>query len=132
MGVFVHMKKSEIKKLDILWSEAVKIAAGNKCLVCGKTKYLNSHHFYSRSNQSVRWAIENGCSLCSGHHTLCNNSAHKAPADFVEFMIEERGEKWLADLRVKKNTIRKQFYEEVRQELEDFIADYLAHHNCHH
>lgn len=118
------MKKKEITKLDILFSEAVKIESGHKCLMCGKTTHLNCHHFYSRSSQSVRWHIPNGVALCSGHHTLSNNSAHKAPADFVDFMVNERGEKWLDDLREKKNTITKQFFEEVKQDLEDFIADY--------
>ena len=118
------MKKNEIKMLDKLWSEAVKIAAGNKCEKSGKTRYLNSHHFYSCSNQSVRWYIPNGVCLTSGNHTLCNDSAHKAPADFVEYMIEQRGEEWLNELRVRKNTIKKQFFHEVKEYLDDFIADY--------
>ena len=118
------MKKKQIEILDALFSEAVKLSAGEKCLVCGKTTYLNCHHFFSRSSQSVRWHIPNGVSLCSGHHTLCNDSAHKAPADFVEFMIKERGEKWLEDLRAERNIIKKQFFEEVKGELKDFIADY--------
>jgi len=33
-------------------------------------------------------------------------------------------EERIKDLRVRRNTIKKQFFEEVKQELEDFITDY--------
>jgi len=118
------MKTSDITKLDKLWSEAVKLIGGNKCLRCGRITTLNSHHFYSKSNQSTRWDIDNGVCLCVAHHVFGTDSAHKAPADFVDFMIEERGQEWLDALRIRKNTIRKQFYEEVKHELEDIILDY--------
>ena len=111
------MKKSPIKKrkksdkkkkqdrCDALWSELVKRYAGHKCEMCGKTQYLNSHHIFSRSNFSVRWDTSNGVCLCSGHHVLCNDSAHKAPADFVEWVKKYRGEDWYEDLRVKAKDI---------------------------
>ena len=71
------------KKLDDAWAKLVKLKAGNKCEYCGKTDRLNSHHVYSRSNRSVRWDIDNGYSLCVGHHVFGNFSAHKSPLDFA-------------------------------------------------
>jgi hypothetical protein len=91
--------KSITKQLDDLWAEAVKIKAHNKCEMCGRITYLNSHHIFSRSNYSVRWDVENGVCLCAGHHVLCNDSAHKAPADFIEWIKGKRGGRWYGSLR---------------------------------
>jgi len=66
-----------------------------------KTKYLNSHHIFSRNNYSVRWNPSNGVCLCAGHHVLCNFSAHKAPLEFAEWLKEKRGKKWYEQLRKK-------------------------------
>jgi len=97
-------KKSQIKKVDDLWSLLVKAKAKNRCEVCGKQSPLNSHHIFSRSNKSVRWNDNNGVCLCVGHHVFGNFSAHKAPADFIEWIKEVRGEEWYKELRKKANT----------------------------
>jgi len=86
-------------KLDKLWAQVVKLRAGNRCEMCGKTGRLNSHHIYSRSNLRVRWHIPNGVCLCAGCHALGNYSAHKAPADFMDWLEEERGTAFLDKLR---------------------------------
>lgn len=96
------------KKRDSNWSYMVKELAGNKCEYCGKTEYLNSHHIFSRSNHAVRWYLPNGICLCSGHHTLKSDfSAHKTPADFVEWIKEYRGMEWYEDLRMRARTVAK-------------------------
>jgi hypothetical protein len=42
--------------------------------------------------------------LCVGCHTFSSKfSAHKTPAEFVEWAIERRGEEWYDDLKVRKN-----------------------------
>jgi len=94
-------KKKHQEAADKLWAELVKLRALGKCEMCGTTSYLNSHHIFSRDNRSVRWDVSNGVCLCAGHHALCNNSAHKAPADFVEWIKDRRGLDWYEDLRVK-------------------------------
>lgn len=106
--------KSWITYLDNLWRDLVKKNAGNKCEMCGKTQYLNCHHIFSRSRKSVRWDENNGVCLCAGHHTLCNDSAHKAPADFIEWIKGKRGEKWYQDLRIRANTPQKPDYEALK------------------
>jgi len=97
------------KQLDKIWAEIVKDRAGNKCerKTCKKTTYLNAHHIFSRSNLSVRWDLNNGVCLCSGHHTLNNFSAHKAPIWFIEWLKQERGIEWYNELRLKANQIKK-------------------------
>lgn len=117
--------------LDTLWSEIIKLRAGNKCEYCGKTTYLNSHHIFSRSNMSVRWDLENGVCLCAGHHMLSNFSAHKSPLEFAEWLRETRGEEWYTKLRklaksvvyskdMDKRGIKIQLEEEKERLLEKF------------
>lgn len=80
------------KKLDIAWSEAVKIKAGHKCEVCGKEDGLNSHHIVGRRNRTVRWDTRNGVCLCVSHHKFGVQSAHEDPLWFREWLEENRWE----------------------------------------
>jgi len=126
----VKKAKTERRKLrdqlDKLWSEIVKQRAGYRCefrvpgVRCKKTTYLNAHHIFSRSNLSVRWDLDNGVCLCSGHHTLNNNSAHKAPVEFIEWIKEMWGLEWYEDLRKKANTVKKWTIPELREKVEEF------------
>ena len=112
------MKKSNIKKLDIAWSK--KVREYGMCESCHKTKPLNAHHFYSRSIRAVRWDIENGFCLCVGCHVFSSNfSAHKTPAEFVEWAIERRGQDWYDSVKKRKNTITKYTDDDVEQILLD-------------
>ena len=96
------MKKSNINKLDKLWSE--KVREYGMCEKCRKLSPLNAHHFYSRSIRAVRCDVKNGFCLCVGCHTFSSKfSAHKTPAEFVEWAIERRGEEWYDDLKIRKN-----------------------------
>jgi len=100
------MKRTLIKKLDTAWSNRIK--QFGVCEVCGKNKPLNAHHFYSRSIRVIRWDIDNGFCLCVGCHVFSSKfSAHKTPAEFVEWAIKQRGQKWYDDLKTKKNTPQK-------------------------
>jgi len=114
------MRKKLGKELDKLWSIAVRKIAGNRCEKCGKTKYLNAHHFYSRSAMSVRWSIDNGFSLCSGCHALSSTfSAHKTPAEFVEWAKNRRGDRWYIDVRQQFNTPHKYTISELKERKEE-------------
>lgn len=98
-------KQRQIK--DKEWSLKIKERDGFKCLYCGKTEYLNSHHIYTRSNYAVRWDMDNGITLCSGHHTMSSKfSAHKTPLEFIEFIKELWGEEWYERLKVKANKVK--------------------------
>ena len=103
------MKKTLSKKLDKLWAN--KIKEYGMCESCHKTKPLNAHHFYSRSSLVLSWDLDNGFCLCVGCHVFSSSfSAHKTPAEFVEWAIEKRGIPWYEKLKEKKNTHTK-FYD---------------------
>jgi len=100
------MKKPLIKKLDNAWANKVK--EYGMCESCHKTTYLNAHHFYSRSIRVVRWDVLNGFCLCVGCHVFSSKfSAHKTPAEFVEWAIERRGLEWYEALKERKNSMVK-------------------------
>ena len=43
-----------------------------------------------------------------GCHVFSPNfSAHKTPAEFFEWAVEQRGREWYDDLKIKKNTLKK-------------------------
>ena len=111
-------KKLKEKDVDALWSLKVKQRDKYKCVYCSKTSYLNSHHIFSRSNRSVRFYLPNGITLCSGHHTLNSAfSAHKAPADFIEWLKVYLGEEKYNDLRRRAHEVEKRSLEELFSEL---------------
>lgn len=111
-------RKSLDKILDDLWSEAVKLEAGNKCEMCGEAKTLNSHHVYSRSRMSTRWDLQNGICLCAYHHTLGNESAHKSPMEFTEWIKDKRGVAWYESLKNKVLRLVKPTLEEKKEILQ--------------
>lgn len=73
------IKKPSDRQLMALWQRVVKLRAKERCEVCGKTEYLNAHHIFSKSHRSTRYDPDNGMALCSGHHSLNNDSVHKDP-----------------------------------------------------
>ena len=121
------VKKAKTKRrklrdqLDKLWAEIVKQRAGYKCERerCDKTTF-NSHHIFSRSNLSVRWDLDNGVCLCSGHHTLNTYSAHKAPIWFIDWLKKERGIEWYENLIVKANQVKKWTIPELEELVKEF------------
>ena len=112
------MKKSDIKKLDKLWSQIIRNRG--KCEVCGKhpsgNSYLNPHHIVGRRNYTLRWDIRNGVALCAGHHIFNRESAHQDSEWFHDWLEENRKED-LEYLRKRRNLILKQTYEEVVDKL---------------
>jgi 5-methylcytosine-specific restriction endonuclease McrA len=112
-------KKGLKKKLDELWSELVKREAGNKCEVCGKTEYLNSHHIVGRRNLRLRWELYNSVCLCPGCHTFKKNSAHQNPVWFDEWLRENRSEDYNL-VKQTMNEIKKWTMDEMMELREDF------------
>jgi len=102
-------KKSGIDgQLDQAWSELVKLKSGWACEYCKKTRYVQSHHIFSRSKKSTRWDVQNGIALCAGHHTLSSAfSAHKTPLEFTDWLYRYRGEENINLLRIRANQISK-------------------------
>jgi len=111
-------KKTLGKKLDTVWSQLVKLQAGNKCEVCGKTESLNSHHIVGRRNLRLRWETYNGVCLCAGCHTFRTNSFHQNPVWAEEWLRENRGED-LKLVRATMNEIKKWTIEDMQEKLEE-------------
>lgn len=112
---------------DGLWAALIKARAGFKCEYCGKEQGLNAHHIFSRSNMATRWDVNNGISLCVSHHVFGKFSAHKAPLEFAEWIIENRGQVWYEELKRKSKTIasrtnseKKELYAKLRQDLKKY------------
>lgn len=122
------MAKGIDKKLDTAWSLLVKLRDGMKCTYCDKDTYLNSHHIYSRSKKSTRWDIDNGITLCVGHHTFSSGfSAHKTPLEFIDWLKTIRTEEEIESLRNKAHRTAKWYKhekEELLQELTKQIESY--------
>jgi 5-methylcytosine-specific restriction endonuclease McrA len=59
------------KKLDILWSKAVKLR-DKTCRVCGATPIDAHHVLVKRRHKKTRWSMLNGIGLCR----YCHSQAH--------------------------------------------------------
>lgn len=102
----INRPASKNKKADTEWSLKVKERDGFKCAYCGRIDTLNSHHIFSRRHEGLRWDIDNGITLCAGHHNFSTQfSAHKTPVEFVEWIKELKGEEWYNRLRTKAKMI---------------------------
>ena len=98
-------------RLDKAWSLLVKLRAGNKCEVEYKGKcseVLHSHHIYARNKRSTRWHPNNGVCLCVSHHVFSSKfSAHLTPTEFTEWLFENKGERFMVNLRLRAHTTSK-------------------------
>jgi len=85
------LEKRKIKKQFKEWSEQVKQRDGYKCVICGRTEFLHTHHIIPRQNKFFRFDIDNGLTLCAKHHKYNYEiSAHKNPLVFVLWLLEKR------------------------------------------
>jgi hypothetical protein len=100
-------KNIQNKLLDTLWSKAVKILDNNKCVHCGSSEHLNSHHIIGRRNFAVRWEVINGVTLCPKCHVYSSKfSAHQTPTIFTDWIKEKKGLDWYDELIELSNTIK--------------------------
>ena len=127
----MKQRKGLDKRLDDAWSKLVKLKAGNKCEVCHKTRYLNSHHIYSRSKKSTRWHVKNGICLCVGCHTFSSSfSAHKTPIEFIDWLRNKKGEAFIDRLRLRANAISKLHVFEKEILLKELLTEIKKYELC--
>jgi hypothetical protein len=78
------------KELDVIWSAKVRERDG-KCVLCGKTKSLQAHHYIRTKARSLkyRWDIRNGVTLCYGCHMygVHKTASFEAVSGLVEYAI---------------------------------------------
>ena len=70
---------------------------GGVCRVpgCDKTN-IGAHHIFGRRHLGTRWVLENGISLCYGHHIW---GAHHEPELFRDLIISLIGEDTFNNLK---------------------------------
>lgn len=115
----MKVKKGIDGKLDKAWSKLVKLRAGMKCEIpnCKHRPTLNSHHIFNRKNMSTRWDLENGISLCIGHHTMSSKkSAHGNPIWFTYWLEEYKGSDFIDELSFKAHS-KKKWHKFEKEEL---------------
>ena len=89
------LEKKRINKLFKEWTLKVKARDNNQCIICKNKKMLNAHHIITRSNEKLRFDIDNGASLCPLHHNFSREiSAHKNSFAFFIWMQENRKEQY--------------------------------------
>ena len=107
-------RKITLKGCDRLRSRLIKIRAKFRCEYCWSTKWLNSHHLFTRNNYSTRFDLDNWICLCAFHHKLSTKfSAHWTPMIFDEWIISERWQERFDALRLKANKTRDKDYDKV-------------------
>jgi hypothetical protein len=93
---------------DDLWAEAVKLKAGNLCIIDRLPATLNAHHLIGRSNYKFRWNVLNGVCLSSYRHMLANDlCAHgstSATKRFASWMANHRTGQWATFLNRMNDT----------------------------
>lgn len=120
-------------KLDVLWSKIIRERANHKCEVdnCQHSqKVVQAHHIFTRSNRSVRWDLNNGISLCPGHHVYSSKfSAHQTPTDFTYYLEQKYGREFLDELSRKSHSTvkldefdKKAMYDELKIIYDNLIS----------
>ena len=127
------MTKKEIKNLDSLWSQIVKLKAGRKCESCGKFGVkvcLNACHIVGRRYRTTRWGavIDGKYDLCgfSGCFTCHMQYDEHGPLekDIREKVIGNQRYDKIRNLAV--NSIAdNQDYDEIRSQLKEVEHEYL-------
>ncbi len=107
----VKMTKHEKKVCDRLWQEKI---TGGICSFPGCNRIgIDGHHIMKCRYLNTRWDIANGRALCREHHSWVETH----PAEYENMIIREIGSWEYALLREKALIIKKQFYDEIREEL---------------
>lgn len=79
------------KKADTKFSEYIRNRDG-KCLRCGKTKFLQNSHFFSRIHYATRYDPDNCITLCYGcHYGNQKGWEYDQAGEYRDFMIARLG-----------------------------------------
>lgn len=56
------------EKLHARWAKEGKEKDGNRCVLCGSTRALNSHHIFAKKSMALRFDPLNHATLCTACH----------------------------------------------------------------
>lgn len=98
-------KKISLNKYDQLWARQIRERDG-RCLYCSAMQNLQAHHLFRRGISATRYALDNGFTLCSSHHTFSFGfSAHRTEQTFKLWAKEYLGEERYNALEAKSRII---------------------------
>ena len=110
------------KRLDNIWSQAVKEIADYKCELCGNKNSLSAHHIINKSiSKGLRWKIKNGMCLCFS----CHRMAHDQPKKFKEKIKKMDRDIDYKELEHKGSEICK--YIDLKKEEENIKTIWIKH-----
>jgi hypothetical protein len=77
------------------WSDGVKKRDG-KCMRCGNTEKLSSHHIYEKNlHKTLTYEIDNGITLCDGchqgYHKKYDSMGSSKPSSLNEWINSYKG-----------------------------------------
>ena len=83
------------RRLMRLWTQAVHVAWGGRCAVCGSGHVPNAHHIENRNTcAALRYDPMNGVLLCPSHHKFGKDSAHKGGIWFAHWLQTHHRDRW--------------------------------------
>jgi hypothetical protein len=101
--IYPKTRHKDVKsECDKLWSKLIKLRAGMKSELSGKTDRLHSHHLIGKSCYALRYSLENGICVTAGEHKF---GFHHAGRQFAynEKVKELRGSDIFEKLSLLKN-----------------------------
>jgi len=121
--------KVRIDKLDVLFSQYIKLKAGGLCEFCGqppKSQYgYHCHHGVAgRRYLNTRWLEDNCIAACNG----CHNFLGDFPGINADFFKKRIGTKRYEELEIIARTYRKmtpERKEEIKLDLKEKIKQSL-------
>jgi len=91
----LKIARIELRKADARFALEIKRRDGFKCLICGSTRQLNTHHILPRERKDIRHNPLNAVTLCILHHKFSLNcSPHKNAFEFFVWLAEHRPEQY--------------------------------------
>ena len=90
------------KQNDELWSKIIKLRAGNKSELSGKTENLHSHHIAGKSCYRLRWELDGGICVTGGEHFYCIHNQGRAK-EYEEKIKRVKGQDIFERLENLKN-----------------------------
>jgi len=93
------MQRTAKRKSLAQWSKDVRDRDGNKCVVCGKTEYIQSHHLIPKERfKQFMFEIDNGIALCPSCHKYGSYSFHRNPLWACDWLQKNRPQLYQAAL----------------------------------
>jgi len=129
-----HYTKKLKEEISDLWRLVIYKQADYRCEIPGcnynsSNCQLNAHHIEGKSNHYLRWSLKNGISLCPGHHTFNQVSAHSPASsgqlEFRKILEEVRPIALLKDLELKRTEWKRKYNLSELEQIYEYLLSQL-------